>query len=118
MNKIILVTDCVSRVSHNPADYPQDSPMSAPDLNFNERGGLSGSRLVVAQSVAKFMEVTGADVRVGFKVGSTNSAKALDLYDNYGSIHAGKFANLVFVDEKFQVKSVIFKGEQLEEVRN
>lgn len=115
---IICISDATGRPGQlNPTDYPKSDRRSAEDLNFNQLGQLSGSRLVTAQSVAHFMQVTGADVRVGFKVGSTNSAKALNVYDNYGSIHAGKYANIIFVDEKFNVKKVIFKGTELEEVR-
>ncbi|MDO4488035.1 MAG: amidohydrolase family protein [Eubacteriales bacterium] len=115
---IICISDATgSEGKLNPEDYPPEDPKSAKDLNFNEKGELSGSRLVAAQSVANFMANTGADVRVGFKAGSTNSAKALNLYDDYGSIDAGKFANIIFVDERFSVKQVMFKGEMLDEVR-
>lgn len=116
---IICISDTTGRPNQlDPADYSPDDPKSATDLNFNQLGQLSGSRLVTAQSVAHFMRETGSDVRVGFKVGSTNSAKALDLYDDYGSIDAGKYANIIFVDEKFTVKKVIFKGNELPEIRD
>ena len=116
---VICISDATGRTGQlNPDDYPPEDRRSAKDLNFNQRGQLSGSRLTVSQSVAHFMEVTGCDLRVAFKVGSTNSAKALGLYADYGSIHAGKFANLVFVDEKFTVQNVIFKGNVLPEVRS
>ena len=95
----------------NPEDYPPEDPKSAKDLNFNQRGQLSGSRLVVAQSVAKFMEVTGADVRVAFKCAATNPAKALGLDQQIGSILPGRDANLLIVDEAFQVQAVYFRGE-------
>ncbi len=115
---VICISDATGRTGQlNPDDYPPEDCRSAKDLNYNQRGQLSGSRLVAAQSVAHFMQVTGADVRVGFKVGSTNSAKALNLYDDYGSIDAGKYANIIFVDDAFTVKNVIFKGRELDEVR-
>ena len=115
---IICISDTTGRTGQlNPDDYPPEDRRSAKDLNFNQRGQLSGSRLVTAQSVAHFMQATGADVRVGFKVGSTNSARALGLYENYGSIETGKYANIIFVDDAFTVKNVIFKGEMLDEVR-
>ena len=115
---VICISDCTGRKGQlNPADYPDDDPKSARDLNFNQRGQLSGSRLTTSLSVANFKRVTGADIRVCFKAGSTNSAKALGLYENYGSIHAGKYANIIFVDEDFAVKNVIFKGEVWPEVR-
>lgn len=87
------------------------------DINFNERGQLSGSRLCLAMAAKNFRSFTGADVRVTFKCASTNSAKAMGLYGEVGSIDAGKLANLVFVDENFTVHNVIFKGTALPEIR-
>lgn len=112
---IICISDATGGSGYlNDADYPPEDRRSAQDLNFNSLGQLSGSRLVLAQSVANFMKATGTDVRVGFKVGSTNSAKALGFYKDYGSIDPGKYANIVFVDREFCVKKVIFKGTELE----
>ena len=112
-DKIILITDCVSRVSHNPADYPADSPMSAPDLNFNETGGLSGSRLVLSGACQNFIRYAGGDVRTAFKCAATNPAKALGLDAKIGTIYPGKDANVLLVDEKFNVQKVIFHGEEV-----
>lgn len=110
---IILITDCVSRVSHNPADYPPEDNRSAPDLNFNEVGGLSGSRLVLSQACANFIRYAGADVRVAFKCASTNPARALGLDEHIGSIQPGRDANIIFVDDAFRVQRVIFRGEEI-----
>ena len=85
--------------------------MSAPDLNFNEVGGLSGSRLILAGACANFIRYAGGDVRIAFKCASTNPAKALGLDEKIGSILPGRDANILFVDEKFQVQQVIFRGE-------
>ena len=85
--------------------------MSAPDLNFNEVGGLSGSRLVLSGACANFIRYAGADVRIAFKCASTNPAKALGLDEKIGSILPGRDANILFVDEKFNVRQVIFRGE-------
>lgn len=110
---IILITDCVTRVSHNPNDYPPEDKMSAPDLNFNEKGGLSGSRLVLAGACANFIRYAGGDVRTAFKCASTNPAKALGLDASIGSILPGRDANIIFVDDAFQVQKVIFRGEEV-----
>ena len=110
---IILITDCVCRVSHDPADYPPEDKMSATDLNFNEVGGLSGSRLVLSGACANFIRYAGADVRVAFKCAATNPARALGLDDRIGSIEPGRDANILFVDDAFQVQKVIFRGEEI-----
>lgn len=112
-DKIILVTDCVSRVSHNPADYPEDSPMSAPDLNFNETGGLSGSRLVLSGACRNFIRYAGGDIRTAFKCAAYNPARALGLDGQVGSIFAGRDANILFVDGDFNVRKVLFRGEEV-----
>lgn len=89
----------------------------AKDINFNEIGMLSGSRLCIAMAAKNFMKFTGADIRVTFKCASTNAAKAMGLYCEVGSIDAGKLANLVFVDEDFVVKKIFFKGQEVPEIR-
>lgn len=115
---VIAISDCTGRAAVlNRLDYPPEDPISADDLNFNTLGQLSGSSLTTAMSVRNFKKSTGCDIRVAFKFGSTNSAKALGLYDTLGSIDAGKDANIIFVDEDFLVKEVYFLGEKVEGVR-
>ncbi len=56
---------------------------------------------------------TGCSVCDAFKFGSYNPARVLSLA-GYGYIDNGNFANLIMVDDKFNVKKVIFKGEKYE----
>ena len=111
---IILVTDSVGYSTHNCEDYPEDSPMSATDLNYiyyNNKMELCGSRQVLSSVCRNFMKFTGSDLRVAFKCAATNPAKALGLDHKIGSIEAGRDANLLIVDEDFQVQAVYFRGE-------
>lgn len=55
---------------------------------------------------------TGCSVCDAFKFASYNPSKVLGL-NKYGSVREGNYANLVFVDENFNVKNVIFKGDIL-----
>ncbi|MBQ1936103.1 MAG: N-acetylglucosamine-6-phosphate deacetylase [Clostridia bacterium] len=115
---IIVISDCTGRDTVlNRSDYPPEDPRSAEDLNFNLLGQLSGSSLTTSMSAKNFKAATGADMRVVFKCASTNSAKALGLYDRVGSIDEGKDANVIFVDEDFTVKAVYFLGEEVEDIR-
>ena len=111
---IIVITDCAEFATHNPADYPAESPMSAPDLNFNERGELAGSRLTLSGAAANFKRFTGADMRVTFKCTATNPATALGLDSRVGSILTGRDANLLIVDEDFNVRDVYFHGSKVQ----
>lgn len=116
---VICISDCTGRTTVlNRSDFPPEDPRSADDLNWNLSGQLSGSSLTTAMSVRNFKRTTGCDIRVAFKCGSTNSAKALGLFDRLGSIDAGKNANIIFVDEDFTVHEVYFNGKRVENVRN
>ena len=113
---IILISDATAwDTYHDPSKYPPEDWRSAEDLNCNDLGQLSGSRLRLMDSCQNFMKFTGTDVRVAFKCGSTNPAKLLKLDDRIGSILPGRDANLLVVDEKFNVQDVYFHGELVQE---
>ncbi len=113
-DRIILITAAPAvETGRDPSQYPPENPRSAPDLNFNDRGQLSGSRLILANVCRNFMKFTGADVRVAFKCAATNPAKALRVDERVGSILPGRDANILFVDKDFNVKSIYFRGNKL-----
>lgn len=101
---IILVSDCT---------FHKRAEDNGRDVNINESGSLFGSKLTAADCAKNFKRVTGIDVRQTFKCASTNAAKALRIFDRVGSIDEGKLANLVFVDEDFDVKHIVFRGNLL-----
>ena len=55
---------------------------------------------------------TGCSICDAFKFGSLNPARAVGLVDR-GYIAVGNRADLVVVDQFFNVKKVIFKGENI-----
>ena len=88
------------------------------DLNFNDLGELSGSRLTLDKGCHNFMKATGCDVRVAFKCASTNPARALGLSAKIGSIEAGHDADILLVDDDFYVHKLFFKGKEIENIRH
>ncbi|MCQ2437232.1 MAG: amidohydrolase family protein, partial [Clostridia bacterium] len=111
---IILITDAGALGAGGGEDTPSETTFArADDLNFDINGELCGSFLTLNRACRNFMKVTGADIRIAFKCASTNPAKALGLYDRIGSIERGRDANIILVDDDFDVKTVIFRGEAL-----
>lgn len=88
------------------------------DLNFNDLGELSGSRLTLDKGCRNFMNATGADIRVAFKCASTNPAAALGLSGSIGSIEAGHDADVLLVDGDFTVHRLFFKGNEITNIRH
>ena len=84
------------------------------DLNFSYRKDgsidISGSKLTLNVACRNYMKHTGASIVDAFKVASYNPAKAVGLTDR-GEIREGLRADLVFVDIKMNVKTVIVNGE-------
>ncbi len=114
---INLVTDSTA---HKDSDARNEAfaGMAADDINFNDLGQLSGSRLTLNKACRNFMKATGADVRVAFKCASTNPAKSVGIFDQVGSLEKGKRADILLTDGDFIIKEIWFGGEKLEEVRN
>lgn len=108
-DRVVLITDSTIR-KHDPAEYPADDVRSAEDLNFNERGQLSGSKLTMDRAFKNMHFYTGAPVVDLFKMASTNPAKAVKLFDTVGSIDAGKSADLVLLDKDLNLEKVFLKG--------
>ncbi|MDO4488108.1 MAG: amidohydrolase family protein [Eubacteriales bacterium] len=108
-DRIILVSDCTfhKRVLENPEDYPH----RADDVNLGHDGRLFGSKLTVARCARNFKKNTGVDIRTLFKCASTNSAMALGIDDEVGSILPGRLANIVLTDDDFYIHKVIFHGK-------
>ena len=108
-DKIILISD---QTIHEPMLIPGLEHVT--DLNFTYRasGGIdiSGSKLTLNVACRNYMKHTGASIVDAFKVASYNPAKAVGLTDR-GEIREGLRADLVFVDIKMHVKTVILGGK-------
>ena len=104
--KVILISDsfalegkCPDRLSH------------ITDLQFDENGDLCGSKLTLNVACRNVIKHTGCSICDAFLMASTNPAKLLGMDGEIGSISEGKLADLVFVDEEFNVEKVMLKGK-------
>lgn len=106
VDKVVLITD--SFVS----DYPAPEKLKhMTDLIFDENCGLSGSKLTMNVACRNMMSHTNCGIAQAFLMASRNPARVIGLEDEIGTIEPGKRADLVFVDDVFQVKNVILGGK-------
>ena len=106
LNKVILITD--STVHNDPAPEQLKHVF---DLNFDPNGGIAGSKLTMDMACRNIMAHTNCGIAQAFVMASTNPAKALGMDEEIGSLEAGKTADSIFVDDKFNVKNVMLGGE-------
>ena len=109
-HRVAIITDCTT-INYDPADYPPEDKHSAPDLNYNENGELSGSVLTMDRAFRNFMKHTGSSVIDTFLMAATTPAKAVRIDRVTGSVVPGKYADLVIMDSEFNLKQTIFHGE-------
>lgn len=112
-DRIAIITDCTI-CNYDPAEYPADHFRSTPDLNYNDKQQLAGSRLTMDVAFRNFGTHTGASVPELFRMASTTPARAIGVDHMVGSIEPGKYANLVLLDEELRLQRVIFHGAVVE----
>ena len=106
VDKVILVTD--STVHNNPTPEHLSHVL---DLNFDPQGGIAGSKLTMNLACRNIMAHTSCGIAQAFIMASLNPAKLLGMDGELGSVAIGKCEDLVFVDDKFNVKKVMLSGE-------
>ncbi len=105
IDKIILIADSFVSEYENPEEFKHID-----DISFDHNGNIAGSKLTMDKACRNFLQKTNCGIAQSFLAASTNPAKAIGLYDEIGSISEGKKANLVFVDDRFNVKKVMLEG--------
>lgn len=104
-DRIILISD----------QFIDDGPVpegweEATDINFDHAGEISGSAMTLDKACKNVLFHMGCSVCDSFRFASTNPARALGLWDR-GYIAKGNVADLVIVNQFFDINKVIFKGE-------
>ena len=79
----------------------------------NDGKTISGSLMTMGDSAKNLISI-GIPLDEVSKMGSRNPAKAIGIYGEVGSIEAGKRADIIIVDELFNLDTVIVRGEEVE----
>lgn len=106
VDKVVLITDSFVSGEESPEDLRHVT-----DLVFDAAGGLNGSKLTMDMACRNIMTHTNCGIAQAFLMASRNPARVIGMDDEIGTIAVGKKANLVFVDDTFQVASVIWEGQ-------
>jgi len=107
VDKVVLISDNSGRTDENIPEHLWHMT----DLSFDENGNLAGSRLSMDMACRNIMTHTNCGITQAFLMAARNPARAVGLGDELGTIEAGKRADLVFVDDMFNVQSVMLAGE-------
>lgn len=119
-DKVLFITDCMS------ASGLIDGPYHLGDLpvmmkegqvrllnNDGTVGSLAGSCLTMDRALLNGMRATGATLEALLPALTINPARQVGLHKHKGTIEAGKDADLVVLDEKYQVVATFVNGRNV-----
>lgn len=76
-------------------------------------GTIAGSATCLLDCVRTAVKQMGIPLGDAVKCASVNPAKAIGVYDRYGSITAGKLASFLLLDSDLNVKQIYLRGKAL-----
>lgn len=116
-DKVVLISDSMEATGLPDGRYKLGGQAV---IKSNRRASLEGNEEVIAGSVMNLFDcmkeaVTGMKIPLAeaVKAVTVNPAKAIGIYNKYGSIENGKYANLVILDESLNIIKIIKHGKLL-----
>ena len=113
LEKIVLVTDAMRAKGMKDGKYDlggQEVTVKGHEARL-EDGVLAGSVLTMDCAIHNFMQFTHCDLPEIIKLTAINPAKKLGIFDKKGSIAVGKDADFVVLDENYQVRMTVCRGQ-------
>lgn len=110
VEKMILITDSMASKDRYPNNMAEGI-WFGPDLNYDDRGYLCGSRMTLENACRNMMTHTGYGLCHSIRMATLNPARMLGIQDQVGSLEAGKKANLILIDDAVHIHKVILEGD-------
>ncbi|WP_156291237.1 N-acetylglucosamine-6-phosphate deacetylase [Oceanobacillus salinisoli] len=112
-DRLILITDAMRAKGLPAGDYELGGqPVKVTeDRAVLEDGTLAGSILKMIDGARMMINLDGVTLQDVIKMASVNPAKQIGVYDRKGSIAEGKDADILLVDNDFNIQYTICRGE-------
>ncbi|MYT72222.1 MULTISPECIES: N-acetylglucosamine-6-phosphate deacetylase [unclassified Streptomyces] len=114
--KVAFITDAMDAAGFGDGRYmlgPMEVEVKDSVARLVEGGSIAGSTLTLDRAFKRAVTVDGLPVEDVVRAISANPARLLGVFDTVGSLEPGKDADLVVLDEEFEVTGVMRKGEWL-----
>lgn len=115
-NEIIIITDAVSPAGTDMKSFSilsKEIEVRGNSCYILNTNNLAGTALTMNMALKKFVESTSCTLHEAIKMTSLNPAKLLKIDNQKGSIEIGKDADLVLVDNNFEVYRTIIEGKTI-----
>ena len=115
-DRIIMISDSVMAAGMPEGNYTlggQKITVTGKTATMDETGALAGSVSNLMECMCLCVREMGISLGSAVKAASSNPAKALKIYDKYGSISDGKYADIILLDKELNIRNIIFRGKLL-----
>ena len=114
-DRMILISDSMMATGLDDGDYSLggQAVKVVGNLATLADGTIAGSATNLMDCMRTAVLRMGIPFGTAVRCASVNPARAIGVYDRYGSIAPGKTADLVLMDEQLQVKQVYLRGKAL-----
>jgi N-acetylglucosamine-6-phosphate deacetylase len=112
--RVAFITDAMDAAGIGDGRYllgPLEVEVSEGVARLVEGGAIAGSTLTLDRAFKRAVTIDRIPVEDAVRALSANPARLLGMDDRVGSLEPGKDADLVLLDENFDLKGVMRKGE-------
>lgn len=113
-DRIILISDSMMACGLSDGQYSLgglDVTVKGNKATLTEEGNIAGSVTNLMDCVRCAVCKMDIPLESAIKCAAVNPAKAIGIYDRFGSLDAGKVANVVVLDKGLQIKHIIREGK-------
>lgn len=113
-DRIIMISDSMMATGKPDGTYAlggQAVTVKGNLATLTEGGAIAGSVTNLMNCVRYAVKTAGIPLWSAVKCAAVNPARAIGIYDKYGSITAGKYANVVLLDEELNIEKIIKRGK-------
>jgi N-acetylglucosamine-6-phosphate deacetylase len=114
-DRVVLISDSMMATGMEDGDYSLggQAVKVVGQLATLADGTIAGSATNLMGCLRSAVKNMHLPLGTAVKAATVNSSKAIGIYDNYGSIDNGKYANLVLLDKELNIVKIIFKGQEV-----
>lgn len=113
-DRIVLISDSMMACGLEDGQYTlggQDVTVKGNLATLTELGNIAGSVTNLMKCMCKAVKEMGIPLESAVKCATANPAKAIGIYDKYGSLTPGKQADVVLLDQDLEIKYIVKSGK-------
>lgn len=113
-DRIVMISDSMMACGLEDGQYTlggQDVTVRGNLATLTELGNIAGSVTNLMNCIRTAVKQMGIPLESAVKCAAVNPARAINIYDKYGSLDIGKKADVVLLDENLDIRYVIKDGK-------